>query len=195
MKTQTTIDPINPPAVHEWTGPTGVRFRDIRSAGGNYYHDTTPPAVVAILDRCMKSEERIRIFLGDTETGADWCEECDTIGTVGRSTGWKKTALLIRTSRSMGGGAILADCIVRIMAGVREIYRHPLYAVPSFTIRRNTDKDKNHEGKTLASIGYEWAVDRTDRETEGQAGTIANFKNEKAAIRFVQFMRGERHSK
>jgi len=195
MKTQNTIDTTNAPAVHEWTGPTGVLFRDVRSADGNYYHDTTPPAVVTILDRCMRAGERIRIFLGDSETGADWCEEYDTIGTVGRSTGWKKTALLIRTSRSTGGGAILADCIVRIMSGAREIYRHPRYTVPSFTIRRNTDKDKTHEGKTLASMGYEWGVDRTDRKTEGKAGAEANFKNEKAAIRFVQFMRGERHSK
>jgi len=195
MKTQNTIDTTNAPAVHEWTGPTGVLFRDVRSADGNYYHDTTPPAVVTILDRCMRAGERIRIFLGDSETGADWCEEYDTIGRVGRSTGWKKTALLIRTSRSTGGGAILADCIVRIMSGAREIYRHPRYTVPSFTIRRNTDKDKTHEGKTLASMGYEWGVDRTDRKTEGKAGAEANFKNEKAAIRFVQFMRGERHSK
>jgi hypothetical protein len=30
--------------VYEWTGPTGVRFKQERSPAGTYYHDTTPAA-------------------------------------------------------------------------------------------------------------------------------------------------------
>ena len=93
MKTH--IDPLNPPAVHEWTGPTGVQFRDVREPSGTYYHDTTPRAVINALEAAYNSGERIRLWYGDRETGRGWHDENDVCGTVGRSTGWLKTALLI----------------------------------------------------------------------------------------------------
>jgi hypothetical protein len=57
-------------------------------------------------------------------------------GRVSRSMGPMKIPILISSSRAMGGGGILDGCIVRIRtaAGNRELYRHPLYNRPTFTI-------------------------------------------------------------
>ena len=193
MKTNTEprVDQKNPPAVHEWTGPTGVRFRDVRSARGTYYHDTTPPDVVRALDAAMESRARVRLFLVDSVTGRDWGEEKDVTGRVGRSTGWKKTALLIPTERSTGGPAILADCVVRLVVAGREVYRHQGYSVPTYLIRPIGADDTC--GRTnLRAEGYTHSVARTDG---GADQTVANFKSEAAAVRWVKFMRGERGCK
>lgn len=173
-----TLDPLNPPAVHEWTGPTGVNFRDVRSAFGTYYHDTTPPEVVRHLDTAMNTGQRVRFWLGDSATGKNWMDEYHVAGRVGRSTGWKKMALIITSSRSHGGCAILTDCIVRLDVGGRTVYQHPGFVLPVIRIY--------FEGKYA---GSEWAAD-----VNGDVG-FARFKSELAATRWAAFMRGERAAK
>lgn len=164
------------PAVHEWTGPTGVKFRDVRTPEGTYYHDTTPPEVVTALESARRTGAKVRLFFGDKETGRDWLEEWDVYGKVGRSMGPMKIPLLIKTCRSMGGGAISDDCIVRLIVNGREVYRHPKYHV-GFTIR-----------ETQTEPGYTHAVDVGGKNH-------ANFKSLTKAQRWVEFMRGERMSK
>lgn len=171
----TVLDSFTPPAVHEWTGPTGVKFRDVRSACGNYYHDTTPPAVVQWLDHAMRTGERVRIWLGDRATGKGWLEENDVCGRVGRSTGWKKTALLLASERSNAGSAILADCIVRLDVSGRTVYTHPGFTLPQISVYPDS-----------AFPACPWSV-----EVNGQKG-FARFKTETAAKRWSAFMRGER---
>lgn len=161
--------------VHEWIGPTGVHFRDVRSPGGTFYHDTTPPEVVAALDGAMRSRARVRIFYGDRATGRDWLEENDVTGTVGRSGGQMPIPILLPTSRSTGGGGILTDSIVRLIVGGREVYRHPSYHQPSMEIQHGSE-----------SRPFAVAVD---------GAVQAQFKTETAANRWIAFLRGERMNK
>lgn len=167
--------------IHQWTGPTGVHFREVKQPSGTYYKDTTPPEVIRALEQAYDEDCRIRIFLGDSKTGRDWLEENDVTGTVGRSTGPIKIPLLIRTNRSTGGGALLTDCIVRLLVNGREVYRHPKYSIPLFSVFQ----EKPRQYKDVP-----WGV-YLDKEKSPHA----RFKTEQAARRWVAFMRGERLSK
>lgn len=77
---------------------------------------------------------RIRVHYGDTETGRDWGDVYDVSGYVGRSTGPQPIFLLVHNSRSVSGGSILVDSIVRIRYANRknggDIYRHSNYTPP-----------------------------------------------------------------
>jgi hypothetical protein len=84
----------------------------MKTVNGTSYKDTTDDEVIRILETCRISKKRIRLFYG--LQGESWNDENDTIGYVGRSMGKNKIPLLIKSSRSMGGGAILDDCIYRI---------------------------------------------------------------------------------
>ena len=103
---------------------------------GTAFHTETPDEVCAILNSLLHTGHRVKIYLGDPETGRDWHEEYDTIGTIGRSTGTYKVPLLIHSIRSMGGGAILDHCIVKIksMATKRVLYQNPKYQAPNVEI-------------------------------------------------------------
>jgi hypothetical protein len=79
---------------------------------GTYYNRETPDGVISWLETSRERRQRIRIFYG--KDGRCWNEEYDTIGHVSRSMGTIKIPILIKSSVSTGGGAILDDCIVRI---------------------------------------------------------------------------------
>lgn len=102
---------------------------------GTSYHDNTPQEVIAWLETSRATKQRIRIFYG--AEGKNWNDEYATIGHVGRSTGIVKFPLLIHNAHSMGGGAILDDCIVRIdtrdsRGTVRTVYTAPNYRADNF---------------------------------------------------------------
>jgi len=179
MTTQTLNDG---PAVHEWTGPTGVKFRDVRETSGTYYHDTTPRAVVDALEKARESGARVRLWIGDRETGANWFDEWHVSGTVGRSMGPIKIPLLISSTRSHGGPAILCDCIVCLQVNGCEVYRHPKFSMPGYSIRLSADPK-------LAQCPWECEL------TEGESSHLARFKTKLSAQRYAQFMRGERAAK
>jgi hypothetical protein len=167
----------NAPEIHEWTGPTGVKFRDVKQPSGVYYRDTTPPEVVLQIERARECGHRIRLWLGDTKTGRDWMEEWDVVGTVGCSMGPIKSPLLLRTSRSISGGIISTDAIVRLFANGREVYRHPKYRVPKITV-----------GYDPNAGDHRWYARVNGKHH-------ARFKTEASALRWAAFMRGERLSK
>lgn len=81
---------------------------------GTYYYGNTSDKVIEVLENCRINNTRVQFFYGDVLTGRDWNEEHDTMGYIGRSTGSIKIPLLIQTSRSIGGGSILTDCIIKI---------------------------------------------------------------------------------
>jgi len=78
------------------------------------YNEKTPQAVIQVIDEAYKTNRRLSIRFGDIETGRDWLDEYDTAGTIGKSTGTIKIPLLIKTNRSLGGGALLDHCILKI---------------------------------------------------------------------------------
>lgn len=81
---------------------------------GTFYNKATPKEVIDILEESQVNETRLLFDFGDVKTGKSWGETCDIRGRVGRSTGDIKIPLLIATCRSLGGGALLDDCIVKI---------------------------------------------------------------------------------
>lgn len=99
-------------------------------------NEKTPSRVATLLNNLSMSQQRIRLVYGDTTTGKDWLEEYDVIGNIGRSTGAKQIPLLIRNSRSTGGGSILDHCILKIVdvKSKRILYQHEKYIMPSFEI-------------------------------------------------------------
>lgn len=117
---------------------------------GISYQENTPDAVIRVLENAMRTNKRIRIFYGDTETGRDWMEIYDTIGTIGRSCGQNKIPLLIKNNRSHGGGAILTDCIVKITIDKKVVYQNPKYYLPTLEIKESSDR--------LKTDGYFYSV-------------------------------------
>lgn len=89
----------------------------------------TPSMVFAVLEDVSRSETRVKLAYGDPITGRDWQEEFETTGYVTR-TGGAHVVLLVHNTRSMGGGPIYSDSIVRIALtrkGGRVFYQHPNY--------------------------------------------------------------------
>ena len=106
-------------------------MEDYKVVNGISFDQRTPDQVCNILAKYSGNRsQRVRLFYGDTTTGKDWFESYDTIGYVGRSTGTVKIPLLVATSRSLGGGAILDHCIVRITIDKQTVYQHPNYHAP-----------------------------------------------------------------
>ena len=146
-----------------------------------YFNDETSDKVKQCIEHCYNSNLRIRLWYGDTKTGVSWMDEYDTTGTIGRSTGKQKIPLLIKSSRSSGGGGILCHCIIRIdvIGSRRTIYRHPLFNVPMLTVATNNDNDTKNK--------YPFIVLK-DNELQ------ARFKSRKSAYNYVYFMTGERYT-
>jgi hypothetical protein len=117
---------------------------------GTSYHDETPDEVIRVLESARQSHTRLHISLGDTGSGKDWLEEFETHGYVGRSMGPIKVPLIVANFRSLGGGAILDHCIVRIRtsAGGRVLYQHPGYHHGTLEIRQKAEP-VTLDGRTL----------------------------------------------
>ena len=162
--------------------PSGHTTKYQRLDNGTCYHSKTDEQVVNVLEKARIARTRIRIFFGDTETGRDWLEEFETVGYIGRSCGEIKVPLLLLSSRSDGGCAVLDHCIVKIMVGREIVYRHPHYHLGNLTIGSCPEVI----GKTvMAKAGYTTGVYHDGKN-------IANFKTGAKAQKYVAFLRGER---
>ena len=118
------------------------------------YHAETPPAVRKALDRALEHRDRIRVFYGNTKTGAAWPEEYDVTGRVGRSTGTVKVPLLLSRRSSYGGPSMLDHCIVGIKGPRGWIYRHENFSVGEFKIHWDAlpEVRVSHNGETFATF-------------------------------------------
>lgn len=145
------------------------------------FNENTCDKVKTVLTECYNNQCRVRIWYGDTKTGLSWMDEYDTMGTIGRSTGKQKIPLLIKNSRSSGGGGILCHCIIRIdvIGSRRTIYEHPLFYVPTLGVYPNLDEDTKTK--------YPFIVLKY--------GAIqAKFKTKKQAKNYIDFMAGKRYT-
>lgn len=150
---------------------------DVKDKG--YDARETPQAVVDVLESARASGQRIRVHYGD-ENGRDWLDEYDVAGRVSNSMGPLKVPLLIHSSRSYGGSAMLDQCIVKITTTTkpkRVLYQQANYQTPNLT-KREIVKGETVGKVDLYDAGYRFAV---DRDGEGQA----NFKTEKQADRYI----------
>ncbi len=121
--------------------------RTYRVFDGTYYDADTPDKVIQVLHNARKSGLRIRIHLGYTKVdtgredsiGRDWLDESDAEGRIGRSIGPVKVPLMIASTRSTGGPAILTACIVKITTTGKHrqvLYQHPAYHTEAITIQQ-----------------------------------------------------------
>jgi hypothetical protein len=155
-----------------------IRLAEPHIKNKTWFHLNTPERVRDILENARITGKRLRLFYGDTDTGRNWMDEYDMVGSIGRSTGTMKIPLLISNSRSSGGGAILDNCIIRIIdcETKRELYRHPKFNMPTLTI---VDNEHPEYAATALADGK----------------VHARFKSRLAADRWVAFMKGERMGK
>lgn len=111
-----------------------VDYTEKRLVNGVEYSAKTPDEVVQIIEKCRLSNKayRLKFDWGNTETGQSWGEVYDVAGYVGKSTGNKPVPLLINKITSIGGPALMDDCIVRIQLakGGRILWQHPNYQPP-----------------------------------------------------------------
>jgi len=140
----------------------------------------TPKEVRTVLERCRKDGSVVRIFYGDTATGRDWLDECDTIGRIGRSNGVTKVPLIVPEGEH-GGPAILDDCIVKIMDAKsgHVLYQHPKYYQQEFDIRVLDTPIKASRGKPYTHGVWVGGIQH------------ANFTSHAKAAAWVGFMAGE----
>jgi hypothetical protein len=129
-------------------------MKNYKLINGTSYDTRTPDEVVRVLEQARLSRTRLHVSLGHTEgdkAGLDWLEEFESHGYVGRSTGSIKVPLLIANSRSLGGGALLDHCIVRIRQsnGGRVLWQHPAYRFGSMEIRAKAEPVTLSDGRVL----------------------------------------------
>jgi len=143
------------------------------AAKQTYFDPGTDSKVASILESARKTDRRLRLFLGDTETGRDWMSENDVLGRIGRSMGPMKVPLLVSDGEH-GGGAILTACVVRIIDAdtLRDLYVHPKYQAPVLTV---------HPDNTVPKYAF-----RVDRDDQPQA----RFRSVGQAHAYVAFMLG-----
>lgn len=143
-----------------------------------HFHSETAPAVRAAIQAAFDGRKRLRIWYGDIQTGKAWPSEYDVTGRIGRSTGRFRVPLLIRTARSLGGGAILDHCIIRVddMRTRTSLYRHANFDAGCW--RHVPGLHPHHP--------FEVALDD---------GLVAQFRRKEQAIHYIAFMKGERYAK
>lgn len=151
-------------------------MKEYQVVNGTFYDSRTPLEVIQVLEKARMNRTRLHISLGDVVTGRDWLEEFECFGFIGRSMGPVKVPLILPLSRSIGGGAILDHCIVRIRhsSGGRVLYQHPSYHHGKIELRQKDQAIVLEDGRSLL-------VDvLRDGETQAAFETVAK------AMRYVQ---------
>ncbi len=142
-----------------------------------WFTPRTADEVKRILCELCGTEKRIRLFLGEPTTGEVWPEEYDVIGRIGCSMGPVKVPLLLRTSRSIVGGAILTHCVLGIdRAPGRPWYRHSRMTLGAWTVQPSKDKR------------VPWAVLKNGKAQ-------AQFRTQAQAERYRLFIQGQQWTK
>jgi hypothetical protein len=167
---------------YEYVAGKPVRYT--RDATGLFFHADTPADVRRIIRQHVHSGKRLRLFYGDPTTGRDWLSEFETFGTIGASTGSLRVPLLIDRSQSYGA-PISGDNVLRIQHDGRDLYTHPLYHLPLLTVRPV-------DSATRAAFATDKHTRDLTHEVLAGATVHARFKSEARALRWCEYMRGER---
>jgi hypothetical protein len=140
------------------------------SDSGTYYSEKTPDELIRVLDSIRGTSQRVKIYLGDKDTGRDWMEEDGKVGKIGRSSGPIKIPILLRTMNSHGGGAILEDCIVKIVTSPastgRVLYQHPRYHQPTMEITNEGLEGKPEYTHTVRIGGETYSRHTSERSAQ-----------------------------
>lgn len=140
--------------------------------------------LISVILQYRGSNERLRFWYGDRDTGKSWNEEFEVLGRIGRSSGTFKVPLVLNNSRSCYGGSLMFSPLVRI----DEVSSHrTLWKVPNFHV------EKLYLQHTPVNRDYPWAV--MQLRDNGDVLNVANFKTDVKAKRWIDFMNGKRYSK
>lgn len=157
----------------------GVDGKDYKVCDGTWYDIGTCDSVIYALEYARKYNKRVHVLFcypDEKDVPKDWeskfsakeiwLEDYDTVGRIGRSCGDIKTPILLKTSRSYGGGGLLTDRICSIIeTGTRKVlYDLDGIFAPAFKI------EKAGEGfalsyKTRKMKDYEVYATAKDRRT------------------------------
>ena len=140
-------------------------------------------SLMTILLNSYANHFRVRIWYGDTETGRSWDEEYGVTGTIGRTNGNIKIPIMVNNSRSLGGRLVLVDSIIRI-DDIKD--KRTLYKADNFHVEKM-------EVKTEVGLEYPYRV--MQYKDSGEVHNIANFKDNKRALHWIDFMNGDRYCK
>jgi len=111
------------------------------------YHEKTNIGAITALEFCRKNRIRIKLNLGNIETGISWNEENDITGRVGLSKGNEaRFPILVHNERSFGGGSILDHCILQIKEsnGKRIFYTAQNFVPSTFEIKESNQLGYTH---------------------------------------------------
>lgn len=138
--------------------------------------------LIRALETARLENTRVRVWLGNTDTGVSWNAEYEVVGYIGRSGGQIKIPILLANSRSAGGPALLTRCIIRIddIKTHKTLYKHPKFNVVKLEIKEPP--------REIKAQGYVSGVFQKGKN-------IANFKTPESAQRWVDFMIGKRYNK
>ncbi|WCK57423.1 hypothetical protein PP175_25485 (plasmid) [Aneurinibacillus sp. Ricciae_BoGa-3] len=182
--------------LNETTGAYGMRIVtvEILSTGKNqeykvfndiWYPKQTADSLILVLDRLYSLDSRFRLHLGDIETGEDWLEENDVIGTMEVTNGEIKAPMLLATQRSTGGSLIYTDSIVKVV-DIRSgsvLWELPNYQMPTFEVKQRGEDGFPHD----LPVEYTTAV-----FLKGE--NVANFTNPERANGYMAFLRSEQQT-
>ena len=151
----------------------------LKEFGGFYFPENTSYLLKECIIRCYENKQRVRLWYGDALTGKSWNEENDICGYIGKSTGAQKVPLLINSNRSLGGGAISVDSVLKIVdiKTGKILYQHENFNQSVFIAEPKSE-----------IVGYTAKV-KCDNMI------YANCKTLLQAERLADFMNGKRHSK
>ena len=183
IKYETKIINLNNGNSFEYVNYNGAWFRsgkNIQNEGWIYKENEK---LWCVLSSLVNSGRRVRIWYGDTETGRSWNDEHEVTGTIGVSTGEISIPLLIKTLRSHGGSSLLIDCIIRIddIKDKRTLYKHDSFHVEKLEVK--------------TEVGLEYSYRVMQYKDSGEVHNVANFKDNKRALRWIDFMTGDRYRK
>lgn len=138
------------------------------------FNAKTNDKVKSVITSAYHNKTRVRIVYGDIETGKQWSEEYDVIGTIGRSTGVQPIPLLINNSRSMGGCGLLDHCIIKIVdiKTKRVLYQADNYKLPVLVKCESTHSDYMYD---------------VYHNVNSENTLVARFKTEKQADSYINF--------
>lgn len=111
------------------------------------YNEKTNEKVIAAIERARINRQRIRIYLGDTETGKCWNEEHNIMGYVGLSKGYEAYfPILVYNERSYGGGSLMDDCIIKIKEakGGYILYQSKNFQQPNIEVKESKETGYTH---------------------------------------------------
>jgi hypothetical protein len=163
-------------------------MEQFKVVNGTYYDSRTPDRIIELLESARKNHERIRVFYGDVLIGLSWLDEYDTIGTISRSMGPQKIPILIKSSRSSGGGGILDHCIIRIDVKANNYSGHQCVYSNNFHTGLHTI---TRIDAPLIANGKEYKYAAMQRKDDGTDTVIANFETFEKMQRYDDFINGK----